>query len=109
MSRVKRDLVETPLIFVDNIVVSDKKSWQWMVNQLGLLKMPKRLKYEPASCYNYAPTELCEHRLHEPTRNPDRHYGGDKYDRMKYMGTGCGLYMYVPLNFHDEPMWRWNS
>lgn len=109
-------IIDVPLILDDkDIVRENKQSWAWMANQYGFIFVPTFARKECLNTYfhwsetEYAGKQEQRYHLHTHCADPDRHYQSEKHNPIKYMGIRCGLAMHAPLNFHDDPMWMYNS
>ena len=113
------NIFAVPLVLNEkNVVTKDKTSWLHMANQCGFIEIPpacKKVFWSDNKTESYSlirdfgGKQEQRYHLHTPELNPDRHYGGEKYDRMKYLDTNCGRDMYSALNFHDHAMWMYNT
>ena len=116
-------LFEVPLVLCGHIVKRDRRSWLWMCNQRGFISYPAtrlgNTKNYLVSTRRYYDTELDEQEfagkqeqryhmypLGASQRNKEE---SDRFDPFKYCAGYAGLRMYDPLNFNDEPVWKYNT
>ncbi len=119
--RVKLEkLVDIPLVLGDDGVVrEDKTSWAWMACRLGVITLPKRAEMTASACseiVTYIDTDFTtrfeqRYTYHRPERAlpAARSYWDCNIDPYDYNDTAANRHHYSPLNFHDEPMWMYNS